>query len=189
MIEGTARLSDYQGKIGVQSKPVGIGKMFAHLARLPKVALSSGPGLRPEQYNRKLHRDIRSMPASCLLASVCTGSCVYGQMGLLDGVAATNRKNPDRPERLGLGKLPIDQLAEMAPTCRISRARIVDAGRFVMAGWAASRMELGVYLLCRAGLSQELVEEIAAMMKYETGYAAYKDDSEVSGPVVHAQVA
>ena len=102
-------------------------------------------------------------------------------MGLLDGQVATNRKNPDRLEAKGLAKLPIDRLAEIAPKCRISRARIVDSGRIVTAGGIASGMELGFYLLRRAGFSEELVAEVAHLMEYEKGYALYKDDIEIVG--------
>jgi len=62
-------------------------------------------------------------------------------MGLLDGLRATNRKEPDR-------------LAEIAPACRISRARVVDSGRIVKAGGIASGMELGFHLLRRAGTAR-----------------------------------
>lgn len=140
--------------------------------------IPGGPGLRAEQHNSRLHAYIHSLPPSCLLTSVCTGSWVYGRAGLLEGRAATNRKNPDRLERQGIGKLPIDQLTEIAPGCRISRARIVDTGRVITAGGIASGMELGFHLLRRAGLSEEVVSEIAYMMEYEVGYAAYKDDIE-----------
>ena len=52
----------------------------------------------------------------------------------------------DRIEASGFGKVPIDRLAEIAPACRISRARVVDAGRIVTAGGIASGMELGFHL-------------------------------------------
>ena len=55
-------------------------------------------------------------------------------MGLLDGVPATNRKEPDRVEPWPNGKVPIDRLADIAPACKISRARVVDAGRIVTGG-------------------------------------------------------
>lgn len=141
--------------------------------------IPGGPGLRPEQHNRRLHSYIRSLPESCLLTSVCTGSWVYAQMGLLDGITATNRKNPDRLEAKGINKLPIEKLAEIAPTCRVSKARIVDSGRVITAGGIASGMELGFYLLKRAGLNDELVAEVAYMMEYEAGYKLYKDDIEI----------
>jgi transcriptional regulator GlxA family with amidase domain len=164
---------------------------FADNPAIDAFLIPGGPGLRPEQHNRRLHQFIRALPEDCLLTSVCTGSWVYAQMGLLDGQTATNRKNPDRLEKKGLGKLPLDRLAEIAPACRISRARIVDSGRFITAGGIASGMELGFYLLGKAGFTASEVEEIAYLMEYEKGYAAYKDDVEVrSAPltVAHAAV-
>ena len=77
-------------------------------------------------------------------------------MGLLDGLPATNRKEPDRVEASDLGKVPLDRLAEIAPACRISRARVVDAGRIITAGGIASGMEMGFHLLRRAGYAETL---------------------------------
>ena len=144
------------------------------------ILIPGGPGLRAEQHNRKLQDYLRALPDEVLLTSVCTGSWVLARAGLLDGLTATNRKNPDRLEAMGIGQLPIDRLAQIAPTCRISRARIVDAGRVITAGGIASCMELGFYLLRRAGLPAEAVREIAAMMEYEKAYAAYEDDIELA---------
>ena len=70
-------------------------------------------------------------------------------MGLLDGVTATNRKEPDRLEAGPAGKVPIDRLAEIAPACTISRARVVDSGRIITAGGIASGM--GWAFTCSAG--------------------------------------
>jgi len=162
---------------------------FADRPAIDAFLIPGGPGLRPEQHNRGLHEFIRSLPDSCYLTSVCTGSWVYAQMGLLEGQVATNRKNPDRLEKQGLAKLPIERLAELAPTCRISRSRIVDSGRIITAGGIASGMELGFYLLGKAGFSEEGIAEIAYLMEYEKGYATYKDDIEVRQPhltVAHA---
>jgi hypothetical protein len=50
---------------------------------------------------------------------------------------ATNRKEPDRLEASNMGKVPIDRLAEIAPKVKISRARVVDAGRLISAGGIA----------------------------------------------------
>ena len=93
---------------------------FADRPALDAFLIPGGFGTRQEMYNGRLHEYIRSLPASCLLTSVCTGSWVYGQMGLLDGLSATNRKEPDRLEASDLGKVPIHRLAEIAPACRIS---------------------------------------------------------------------
>ncbi len=137
-----------------------------------------GFGTRQEVHNKRLHEFIRSLPASCLLTSVCTGSWVYGKMGLLDGLPATNRKEPDRAEASKFGKVPIDRLAEIAPACRISRARVVDAGRMITAGGIASGMEMGFHLLRRAGYDEDFTAEVARVMEYQQAYNLYRTDVE-----------
>jgi len=143
--------------------------------------IPGGFGTRQEMHNGRLHEFIRSLPDATLLTSVCTGSWVYGRMGLLDGLRATNRKEPDRLEASGFGKVPIDRLAEIAPACCISRARVVDSGRIVTAGGIASGMELGFHLLRRAGYGENLVAEIARVMEYGAAYDLYRGDVEVGG--------
>ena len=76
--------------------------------------IPGGFGTRQELHNRKLHDFIRALPPATLLTSVCTGSWIYGKMGLLDGLPATNRKEPDRLDASPMGKTPIDRLASAA---------------------------------------------------------------------------
>ena len=142
--------------------------------------IPGGFGTRQELYNARLHDFIRSLPDSCLLTSVCTGSWIYGAMGLLDGVPATNRKEPDRVEASPAGKVPIDRLAEIAPKCRISRARVVDAGRIITAGGITSGMEMGFYLLRRAGYDERFVADVARVMEYAKAYEQYRSDVDVA---------
>lgn len=142
--------------------------------------IPGGFGTRQETHNKRLHAYIRALPASCLITSVCTGSWIYGKMGLLDGIAATNRKEPDRLEASDYGKTPIDRLAEIAPSCRISRARVVDSGRIVTAGGIASGMEMGFHLLRRAGRDEAFIQDVARIMEYEKAYNAYREDIEYS---------
>jgi transcriptional regulator GlxA family with amidase domain len=141
--------------------------------------IPGGFGTRQEMHNERLKEFIRAQPPSCLLVSVCTGSWVYGTMGLLDGIPATNRKEPDRAEATS-GKVPIDRLADIAPACRISRKRVVDAGRIITAGGIASGMEMGFHLLRRAGYDEKFVAEVARVMEYSEAYKLYRDDIEVA---------
>jgi transcriptional regulator GlxA family with amidase domain len=143
--------------------------------------IPGGFGTRQEVYNRRLHAFIGSLPETTLLTSVCTGSWVYGHLGLLDGLPATNRKEPDRVESGPNGKVPLDRLADIAPGARISRARVVDAGRIITAGGITSGMEMGFHLLRRAGWDEALIAEVARVMEYSAAYDAYKDDREVVG--------
>ena len=153
---------------------------FNDLPAMDAFLIPGGFGTRQEMHNRRLHDFVRSLPEATLLTSVCTGSWVYGRMGLLDGLRATNRKEPDRLEASGFGKVPIDRLADIAPACRISRARVVDCGRIVTAGGIASGMELGFHLLRRAGYTEDVLHEIARVMEYRGAYELYHDDVEMA---------
>ncbi|MGH8934331.1 MAG: DJ-1/PfpI family protein [Egibacteraceae bacterium] len=142
--------------------------------------IPGGFGTRQEIRNGRLHEFVRSQPSETLLTSVCTGSWVYATMGLLDGMPATSRKEPDRVEATPPGKVPIDRLADIAPACQISRARVVDAGRIITAGGIASGMELGFHLLRRAGYAEDLIAEVARVMEYQDAYKLYRDDLETA---------
>ncbi len=151
---------------------------FEHRPAMDAFLIPGGFGTRQELYNRRLHEFVASLPEDCLLTSVCTGSWIYARMGLLDGLPATNRKEPDRVEAGPAGKVPIDRLAEIAPACQVSRARVVDAGRIITAGGISSGMEMGFHLLRRAGYGDELIADVARVMEYSAAYDVYRGDLE-----------
>jgi transcriptional regulator GlxA family with amidase domain len=135
-------------------------------------------------HNRNLFDYVTRLPQDCLLTSVCTGSWIYARMGLLDGLPATNRKEPDRLEASNHGMVPIERLAKLAPACRVSRARVVDAGRIVTAGGIAAGMEMGFHLLRRAGYAEDWIADIARTMEYSAAYQAYRKDIEYASPTM-----
>jgi transcriptional regulator GlxA family with amidase domain len=151
---------------------------FAEQPSMNAFLIPGGFGTRQEMYNGRLQAFVSALPESCLLTSVCTGSWVYGRMGLLDGLAATNRKEPDQLEASSRGKVPLDRLRDIAPKCRISRARVVDAGRIISSGGIASGMEMGFHLLRRAGYDEDVIREVARVMEYQRAYDVYRDDIE-----------
>jgi transcriptional regulator GlxA family with amidase domain len=151
---------------------------FADRPDMDAFLIPGGFGTRQEIHNSRLHDFIRALPEKTLLVSVCTGSWIYARMGLLDGRKATNRKEPDRLEQSSYGKVPIDRLAEIAPACKVSRARVVDAGRVITGGGISSGMEVGFHLLRRAGYGEEFIAEVARVMEYRRAYDAYRDDIE-----------
>jgi transcriptional regulator GlxA family with amidase domain len=151
---------------------------FSDRPHMDAFLIPGGFGTRQEMHNARLHEFITSLPAQTLVTSVCTGSWIYAKMGLLDGKPATNRKEPDRLEASDFGRVPIDRLAEIAPACRISRARVVDAGRMITAGGIASGMEMGFHLLRRAGYSEAWISEVARVMEYAVAYEQYRHDVE-----------
>ena len=154
---------------------------FADRPAMNAFLIPGGAGTRPETYNARLHEFIRSLPAATLLVSVCTGSWVYARAGILDGITATSRKEPDRAEAGPAGMVPIDRLATLAPACRISRARVVDAGRVITAAGISAGMEMGFHLLRRAGYDEPFIDEVARVMEYTKAYEVYRDDRETAG--------
>lgn len=140
--------------------------------------IPGGAGARDELHNARLHDYVRTLPDACLLAGLGSGACVYGLLGLLDGLPATSRQEPDRIEASHLGQAPLDRLARLAPASRISRARVVDAGRIVTAGGAAAGLDLGLHLLRRAGLTDDAVDDVARVLGYQHAYMHYRDDIE-----------
>jgi len=149
---------------------------FSDLPAMDAFLIPGGYGTRQELYNRRLHDYVRSLPEPTLLTSVCTGSWIYGKMGLLDGLQATNRKEPDRVEQTPPGMTPIDRLAQIAPKCKISRARVVDQGRIITAGGITSGMEMGFHLLRRAGHDERFISEVARVMEYSAAYELYRNE-------------
>ncbi|MBL4621335.1 MAG: DJ-1/PfpI family protein [Immundisolibacteraceae bacterium] len=147
---------------------------------LDALLIPGGFGTRQETYNRRLHQYINDLADSTLLTSVCTGSWIYAQMGLLDGLPATSRKEGDNAEQAAMGLLPIERLAMLAPKAKISAARVVDAGRIITAGGIAAGMELGFHLLRRAGYSDHFVGEVARVMEYQQAYEGYRNDIETA---------
>src|SRR5690348_12330697 len=143
---------------------------FAAEPALDAFLIPGGAGTRQETYNGRLHAYVRSLPTTTLLTSVCTGSWIYARMGLLDGVAATSRKEADRQESSSSGMVPIDRLAALAPACKVSRARVVDAGRIVTGAGISAGLDVGFHLLRRAGYDEHFVAEVARVMEYTGAY-------------------
>lgn len=131
-----------------------------------------GIGTRAEMHNARLIEFVKGLPDKTLLVSVCTGSWIYAKAGLLDGLAATNRKNGDPSEAL----LPIDRLAQIAPKCRIDRHRIVDTGRIITAGGITSGLEMGFTLLERFGYDAKFVDLVAHIMEYSQQWELMRSD-------------
>ncbi|MGH2449309.1 MAG: DJ-1/PfpI family protein [Chloroflexota bacterium] len=143
--------------------------------------IPGGAGTRTETYNGRLHEFIRSLPQDTLLTSVCTGSWVYAQMGLLNGLPATSRKEADRAEANPPGMVPIDRLAVLAPSCKVSRARVVDAGRIITGAGITAGTEVAFHLLRRIGYDEAFIDNVARVMEYTEGYNTYRDDREELG--------
>lgn len=162
-----------QGQAGFTVLP---NYSFSDRPDVDGLLIPGGFGTRQEIYNGRLQEFIKSLPKETLLTSVCTGSWIYAEMGLLDGIAATSRKEADRLEASEMGIVPTDRLALLAPKCKIHYERVVDSGRIITGGGIAAGMEIGFHLLRRAGYEEEFILEVARIMEYEEAYNGYKED-------------
>ena len=146
---------------------------FAERPAMDAFLIPGGFGTRQEMYNRRLFEFIRS-PARGDAAD----QRLHRVLGLRpDGPA--RRAAGDQPQgagppsrRAAAGWFPSTGSPSLAPACRVSRARVVDAGRIITAGGIASGMEMGFHLLRRAGYDDGFVAEVARVMEYTSAYAA-----------------
>lgn len=166
--------------IGDSASPI---KTTANMRVTPRYSLDQSPamdaflipggiGTRREMHNERLHEFIQNLPNETLLVSVCTGSWIYGKIGLLDDRKATNRKHGDPSEET----VPIERLAEIAPDTEIDEHRVVDTGRIMTAGGISSGIEMGFHLLSRFGYDEEFITEVAYIMEYDQQWELMKDD-------------
>jgi transcriptional regulator GlxA family with amidase domain len=114
---------------------------------------------------------VKSLPKDTLVTSVCTGSWILAQAGLLDNLPATSRKEAGPNEMV-----PLDRLKLFCPTVKPNTARVVDVGRIITAGGIASGMELGFYLLERHGYDEKFISEVARIMEYNKARELFKAD-------------
>lgn len=154
----------------------------AGLTVLPKYSLDDKPnmsafiipggsGTRTEVFNQRLIDFVKALPKDTLVISVCTGSWILAQAGLLDNLPATSRKEAGPNEMV-----PLERLKLFCPTVKPNTARVVDVGRIITAGGISAGMELGFYLFERHGYDEKFISEVARIMEYSKAREALKND-------------
>jgi transcriptional regulator GlxA family with amidase domain len=101
-----------------------------------------------------------------IVAGVCTGGLIVGAAGLLDGRAATTKREIVSGERR-----PLDLLAERHPDVRAIEARVVDTGSVLTGGGVSLGIDMTLHLLQRF-LGQAVAEETARILEYRNAWKA-----------------
>ena len=96
-------------------------------------------------------------------------------MGLLDGLAATNRKEPDRLEASTSARCRWPGWPRSRPPAASAARASSTPAASSPAGGIASGMELGFHLLRRAGYAERFIDEVARVMEYTAGYAGLQE--------------
>ncbi|PTX98502.1 DJ-1/PfpI family protein [Opitutus sp. ER46] len=117
--------------------------------------IPGGAGTRPLLKKPALLEWIRHRAETAeIVASVCTGSLVLAQAGLLKGLRATTHHEN------------LDELAQLAPDTTVVRdQRFVDNGRILTSAGISAGIEQSLHLVSRLH-SPALAEQTARYMEY-----------------------
>jgi transcriptional regulator GlxA family with amidase domain len=123
----------------------------------PEVVIwPGGRGTRPMLGDEAVRERVRGFAAAgALMTSVCTGSLVYADAGLLDG----------RPATTHWGSL--DLLGELGEDIAVdSEARYVDDGNIVTAAGVSAGIDMALHLVARLH-SRERAAEVRRYIQYD----------------------
>ena len=127
---------------------------FGSEPKADAIVVPGGPGTRDETSARPVVAWIAARRDTPLLTSVCTGSFLLAQAGVLDGRTATTHHSR------------LDELREQYPGVDVvDGRRVVDEGDVVTAGGVTSGIDLGLHLVARL-FGEELAGTVSAVMEY-----------------------
>lgn len=113
-----------------------------------------GRGTRPMIGDETIRHQVRSLAASTkVMASVCTGSLVYADAGLLDGRRATTHWSA------------LDRLTELGAVADPD-ARFVDHGDVITAAGVSAGIDMALYLVAQLH-SRERAVEVRRYIQYD----------------------
>jgi transcriptional regulator GlxA family with amidase domain len=120
------------------------------------VVWPGGMGTRPQLGDERVRERVRSLAATgALMTSVCTGSTVYADAGLLDG----------RPATTHWGSL--ERLATLGCDIRVDgESRFVDDGDVITAAGVSAGIDMALHLVRRLH-SEERAREVRRYIQYD----------------------
>jgi transcriptional regulator GlxA family with amidase domain len=124
------------------------------------IVVTGGGGWKQQVENTATLSFLRGLPASTLIASVCTGGMIVAAAGLLDGHKATTRRCgiPSEPT-------PLELMGKSNPKVEPVEALIVDNGRIITGGGVSLSLDTMFYLLARI-LGPAAADEVARLTEY-----------------------
>ncbi|MBS0519340.1 MAG: DJ-1/PfpI family protein [Proteobacteria bacterium] len=130
------------------------------------LVVTGGPGWVEECRRPETLAALRERAGTTLLVSVCTGGMILGASGVLDGRAATTKREVVPPEIP-----PIRQLAERYPGIDVREASLVDEGTVVTSGGVTLCIDAMLHLLNRL-FGGNVAAETARIMEYQRAWSA-----------------
>jgi transcriptional regulator GlxA family with amidase domain len=133
------------------------------------VIVTGGPGW-PAQAEAPMTLDyVRRVRGAGRIASVCTGGMILAASGVLDGGAATTKREVVPPE-----KSPIELMRASYPEIDVCEAMLVDTGGLVTGGGVTLCIDTTLHLIAGM-LGQHVADETARIMEYRRAWRANRD--------------
>lgn len=133
---------------------------------LDVLIVTGGPGWPAQCQSPKTLGFIRHYAATIPVVSVCTGGMILAASGVLDGKAATTKREVTPPEMS-----PLRRLREEYPSVKVHEASLVDDGGVITGGGVSLCIDTMLYLLKKA-FGADMAAETARIIEYQRAWAA-----------------
>ena len=134
--------------------------------KLDVLIITGGPGWESESRRPDTLAELRRRAADTLLLSVCTGGMILSAAGVLDGKAATTKREVVWPERP-----PIELMRDRNPLIDVREASLVDAGTVITGGGVSLCIDAMLHLLERL-YGADVARETARILEYQRAWSA-----------------
>jgi transcriptional regulator GlxA family with amidase domain len=128
--------------------------------------VTGGPGWQEQARSPETLAFLRNQSAKIPIVSVCTGGMILAASGILDGKAATTKREVVPPELS-----PLHRLREEYPDITVREAGLVDEGRVVTGGGVSLCIDTTLYVLKKI-FGPEMAAETARIIEYQRAWAA-----------------
>jgi transcriptional regulator GlxA family with amidase domain len=139
---------------------------FQTAPKLDMLIVTGGPGWVEQSKLPETLAFIRNSAAEIPVVSVCTGGMILAASGVLDGKAATTKREVVPPE-----VSPLQRLRDEYPAVAAHEASLVDTGAIVTGGGVSLCIDTMLHLLKKL-YGPETAAETARIIEYQRAWAA-----------------
>ncbi len=141
---------------------------FADCPDADALIVCGGPGWPAEREKPAVLAFIKRRSEQALIASVCTGALILAATDLLDGRAATTRR-----QGIGDEEAPLRILGRKHPKVSPVEALVVDCGAVMTGGGVSLAIDLSLHLIGRL-FGAAAAEDTAGVIEYGAAWQANK---------------
>ena len=134
--------------------------------RLDVLIVTGGPGWLEQSRSPETLAFLRRYATEIPIISVCTGGLILAAGGLLDGKAATTKREVIPPELS-----PLQRMRNEYPSINVREASLVDEGSVITGGGVTLCIDTMLHVL-RKLYGLEIASETARIIEYQRAWAA-----------------